>query len=132
MESAGRNFPSLGGGPGERIRAAAVHMAAAAGALEGRDFAAALEAQEAALRELEKGADGLMDYSAAMSAMSRPGGPSGSAYSPRDGGGRARIPGGGEYIPPEELRRRVLESLREPYPEEKKKAVEDYLRGVGR
>lgn len=130
--AAGLEHPSLGDGPAGRIRAAAGHMTAAASALRGRDFSAALAAQEAALRELEKGAKDLMDYSAAMSAMSRPGGASGGSYSPRPAGGRARVPGGGDYVPPEELRRRVLESLREPYPEDRKKAVEDYLRGVGR
>ncbi|MDT8287831.1 MAG: DUF4175 family protein, partial [Elusimicrobiales bacterium] len=130
--AAGGEYPSLGGGPAERIRSAAGHMRAAAGALKGSDFAAALAAQEEALRELEKGGKDLMDYSAAMSAMSRPGGASGGAYSQRSAGGRERVPEGGGYVPPEEIRRRVLESLREPYPEEKKKAVEDYLRGVGR
>lgn len=130
--AAGESYPSLGPGPASAIRAAAAHMSGAAASLENRDFQGALSAQEAALRELEKGSRELTDYSAAMSAMSRPGGTAGGGHSPRSSGGRARVPGAEGYVPPEELRRRVLESLREPYPEEKKKTVEDYLRGVGR
>lgn len=129
--AAGSEHPSLGGGPAAAVRAAAGRMSEAAAALKGRDFPGALAAQEAALKELEKGERSLTDYSSAMSAMSRPGAGAGGAYSPAAGGGRARVPGGG-YVPPEELRRRVMESLRETYPAGEKKPVEDYLRGVGR
>lgn len=130
-EAAAREFPSVGGGPAERFAAAAGHMRAAAAALKEREFEAALRAQEAALKELEKGGQDLSDYSASSSALSRPG--SAAGRSPAGpAGGRARIPGGGDYVPPDELRRRVLDSLRERYPEERRKEIEDYLRGVGR
>jgi len=43
-----------------------------------------------------------------------------------------KLPKAGDYIPPAELRKKVMESLQERYPSSQKDIVESYLKNVAK
>lgn len=122
----------------EKLEAAGGHMAKAAAAFSAREIRPAGEEQLKALDELELGSqsldemlDKMKEAAAGAGSGSKPAGvftrpSSGMSAQP------VKLPKAGDYTPPAELRKKVMESLNERYPASQKELVEDYLKNVAK
>ena len=122
----------------EKLEKAGAHMAKAEEALSAKNIKSAGEEQLKALDELELGDrsldDMLQKMNSASSGMGSSGRPSGVFTRPAPGIDAApvKLPKAGDYVPPRELRERVMESLRERYPAAQKDLIEGYLKNVAK
>ncbi len=127
----------------ERLDKAGGHMYRAVLALSSRDIRAAAGEQLKALDELDLGGRDLDDMlgrrksaSAGMGAsgMGAAARPSGVFVRPAPGmdASPVKLPKAGDYVPPADLRKRVMESLRERYPSSQKDLIEGYLKNIAK
>lgn len=138
-----------GGYPGEladklreKLEKARDHMRRASGTLAAKELRRAVPSQLKALEELELGGEDLDEMQRALGKARA----SGKAQAPGAGKGRpagtfvrsadgqstapVKLPKPGDYAPPEDLRRKVMESLRERYPASSRELIEDYFKGI--
>ncbi|OGS51574.1 MAG: hypothetical protein A3J79_13485 [Elusimicrobia bacterium RIFOXYB2_FULL_62_6] len=120
----------------ERLDRAGGHMLKASAELRQKEIRPAVAAQLKALEELELGGEDLentlQSLQKAQSGSGGKGRPSG-VFARQAGGtdvSPVRLPKPGEYVPPEDLRRKVMDSLRERYPAARKELIEDYFKGI--
>ena len=129
---------SLSGTLTEKLEAAGEHMAKAGAAFSAKEIRPAVEEQLKALDELELGGQALDEMLEKMKAAADGGGagskPAGVFTRPASGMSAqpVKLPKAGDYTPPAELRKKVMESLNERYPASQKELIEDYLKNVAK
>jgi len=122
----------------ERLEKAGSHMRKAVEALSAKEIRPAAEEQLKALEELELGGQSLDEMLEKMKSASSGTDPSarpqGVFARPAQGVDAApvKLPKAGDYIPPAELRKKVMESLKERYPASQKDLIEEYLKNVAK
>jgi len=122
----------------EKLEKAGGHMLKAVEAFSAKNIRPAGEEQLRALEELESGNQDLDEMleqmrsaGAGMDSSSRP---SGLFTRPSSGldASPVKLPKPGDYTPPAELRKKVMESLQERYPSSQKESIEGYLKNVAK
>jgi hypothetical protein len=135
---AGNYSGAMAGRLTEKLDAAGEHMAKAAAAFYAKDIRPAGEEQLKALDELELGSQALDDMLDKMKAAAAGSGsyskPAGIFTRPASGlsAEPVKLPKAGDYTPPADLRKKVMESLNERYPASQKELIEDYLKNVAK
>ncbi|MBU2573658.1 MAG: hypothetical protein KKH28_06235 [Elusimicrobia bacterium] len=120
----------------ERLEKAGGYMRKASGALTDAEIRPAVSSQLKALEELELGGEDLDDMIQSLKKAQAGGGikgrPSGVFARSADGMNVSpvRLPKPGDYVPPGDLRRKVMDSLRERYPASRKELIEEYFKGI--
>ena len=122
----------------ERLERAGSHMGKAVEALSAKEIRPAAEEQLKALEELELGGQSLDEMlekmKSAASGTDPSARPRGVFVRPAQGVDAApvKLPRAGDYVPPAELRKKVMESLKERYPASQKDLIEEYLKNVAK
>lgn len=120
----------------EKLGKAGGHMREASAKLQQKEIRPAVSAQLKALEELELGGEDLenmlQSLRKAQSGGAGKGRPSGVFVRQAAGSNMSpvRLPRPGEYAPPEDLRRKVMDSLRERYPASRKELIEEYFKSI--
>lgn len=120
----------------DKLGNAREHMRAASAALTANAIRTAVPSQLKALEELELGGEDLdnmlQSLQQAQAAGGAKGRPAGTFTRPAGGTNVSpvKLPRPGDYVPPEDLRRKVMDSLRERYPAASKELIEDYFKGI--
>jgi len=128
----------------QRLESARAEMEKAAESLDLKNSSKAAEHQIKALEELDKGKQGLdnsqQSQASMETGMTKPastGMPMSRQTKPGDKGrdgkegvdiSPVKLPGAKDYMPPDEIRKQVMESLEEKYPPSQKQAITDYLK----
>jgi len=122
----------------DQLEKAGGYMAKAVEAFSAKKIKPAGEEQLKALDELELGNQTLDDMlekmKSAAAGMESSAKPSGVFSRPASGldSSPVKLPKAGDYTPPAELRKKVMESLQERYPSSQKDIVESYLKNVAK
>ncbi|MBI4802089.1 MAG: hypothetical protein HY796_06160 [Elusimicrobia bacterium] len=120
----------------ERLEKAGGHMRKASQALTDKEIRPAVSSQLKALEELELGGEDLdnmlQSLKKAQGSSAGSGRPSGVFARSADGMNVSpvRLPKPGDYVPSGDLRKKVMDSLRERYPASRKELIEEYFKNI--